>query len=60
MLGSRLRAYSGRFMPNRRAAVPPSAVFVGPEDGLIKSALENLYPAEVELGLREHPAVADA
>ena len=37
-----------------------SIEFVGPKTVLIKSALENVYPAEVERCLREHPAVRDA
>jgi long-chain acyl-CoA synthetase len=34
--------------------------FVGPKTRMIKSAAENIYPAEVEQCLRDHPAVADA
>lgn len=34
--------------------------FVGPKTRMLKSAAENIYPAEVEQCLREHPAVADA
>jgi acyl-CoA synthetase (AMP-forming)/AMP-acid ligase II len=37
-----------------------SLSFVGPMTRLIKSAAENIYPAEVEACLRGHPAVADA
>jgi long-chain acyl-CoA synthetase len=37
-----------------------SLTFVGPKGRLIKSAAENIYPAEVEACLRSHPAVADA
>jgi acyl-CoA synthetase (AMP-forming)/AMP-acid ligase II len=37
-----------------------SLSFVGPKTRLIKSAAENIYPAEVEACLRAHPAVADA
>jgi long-chain acyl-CoA synthetase len=33
--------------------------FVGPKTRMLKSAAENIYPAEVENCLREHPAVAD-
>jgi long-chain acyl-CoA synthetase len=33
--------------------------FVGPKTRMIKSAAENIYPAEVEQCLRAHPAVAD-
>ncbi len=36
-----------------------SLTFVGPKTRLIKSAAENIYPAEVEGALRAHPAVAD-
>ena len=36
-----------------------SLVFVGPKTALIKSAHENIYPAEVETCLRQHSAVAD-
>ncbi|WP_210147993.1 AMP-binding protein [Aromatoleum petrolei] len=36
-----------------------SLVFVGPKTTIIKSAAENVYPAEVENCLRTHPAVAD-
>ncbi|WP_329519942.1 AMP-binding protein [Spirillospora sp. NBC_01491] len=34
--------------------------FIGPRLRMIKSANENIYPAEVERALRTHPAVADA
>jgi long-chain acyl-CoA synthetase len=37
-----------------------SISFVGPMGRLIKSAAENIYPAEVEACLRQHPAVHDA
>lgn len=33
--------------------------FVGPKTTMIKSAVENIYPVEVESCLRTHPAVAD-
>ena len=36
-----------------------SLSFVGPKGRLIKSAAENIYPAEVEACIRSHPAVAD-
>ncbi|MGI5168241.1 AMP-binding protein [Spirillospora sp. CA-253888] len=34
--------------------------FIGPKLRMIKSANENIYPAEVERALKNHPAVADA
>jgi len=34
--------------------------FIGPKTRMLKSAAENIYPAEVEGALRTHPAVADA
>ena len=37
-----------------------SLTFVGPMTRLIKSAAENIYPAEVEACLRSHPGVVDA
>ena len=37
-----------------------SITFVGPMAHLIKSASENIYPAEVEAALASHPAVKDA
>jgi long-chain acyl-CoA synthetase len=37
-----------------------SLSFVGPKMKMIKSGAENIYPAEVEGCLRQHPAVADA
>jgi long-chain acyl-CoA synthetase len=37
-----------------------SLTFVAPKGRLIKSAAENIYPAEVEACLKSHPAVADA
>jgi acyl-CoA synthetase (AMP-forming)/AMP-acid ligase II len=35
-----------------------SITFVGPKARMIKSAAENIYPAEVEAALATHPAVA--
>jgi long-chain acyl-CoA synthetase len=35
-----------------------SITFVGPKARMIKSAAENIYPAEVEAALGSHPAVA--
>jgi long-chain acyl-CoA synthetase len=34
--------------------------FIGPKLRMIKSGVENIYPAEVERALKSHPAVADA
>jgi long-chain acyl-CoA synthetase len=34
--------------------------FLGPMQRMLKSAAENIYPAEVEHALRSHPSVADA
>ena len=36
-----------------------SLVFVGPKTTMIKSGVENIYPAEVEACLRQHQDVAD-
>ena len=36
-----------------------SLVFVGPKTTMIKSGIENIYPAEVEACLRTHDGVAD-
>jgi long-chain acyl-CoA synthetase len=36
-----------------------SLSFIGPKGQLIKSAAENIYPAEVEACIRQHPAVKD-
>ncbi len=36
-----------------------SISFIGPKGRMLKSAAENIYPAEVESCLRTHPAVAD-
>ena len=37
-----------------------SVSFIGPKTQMIKSGVENIYPAEVEGCLKQHPAVADA
>jgi long-chain acyl-CoA synthetase len=42
-----------------RREVDGSITFVGPKTRLIKSAAENIYPAEVEAAIRSHPDVAD-
>ena len=36
-----------------------SIVFVGPKTTMIKSGIENIYPAEVEACLKTHDGVAD-
>ena len=36
-----------------------SLTFIGPKVQMIKSGVENIYPAEVEACIRKHPAVAD-
>jgi len=36
-----------------------SLTFIGPKIQMIKSGVENIYPAEVEACIRRHPAVAD-
>ena len=36
-----------------------SLTFIGPKTRMIKSAAENIYPAEVEGAIRSHPDVAD-
>ena len=36
-----------------------SLTFIGPKTRIVKSAAENIYPAEVEGCIRQHPAVAD-
>jgi long-chain acyl-CoA synthetase len=36
-----------------------SIAFTGPKTTMIKSALENIYPAEIEACLRQHEGVAD-
>lgn len=42
-----------------RFEVDGSITFVGPKTQMIKSGVENIYPAEVEGCLRLHPEVAD-
>jgi acyl-CoA synthetase (AMP-forming)/AMP-acid ligase II len=42
-----------------RREVDGSLTFVGPKTRIIKSAAENIYPAEVEGAIRSHPDVAD-
>ena len=37
-----------------------SLTFIAPKTRIIKSAAENIYPAEVEACIRQHPAVAHA
>lgn len=37
-----------------------SVTFLGPNQDMIKSAMENVYPVEVETALRDHDEVADA
>jgi len=36
-----------------------SLTFIGPKVQMIKSGVENIYPAEVEACIKRHPAVAD-
>ncbi len=43
-----------------RRELDGSVTFVGPKGRLIKSAAENIYPAEVEGCLQRHPAVKEA
>jgi acyl-CoA synthetase (AMP-forming)/AMP-acid ligase II len=43
-----------------RRELDGSISFVGPKGRLIKSAAENIYPAEVEACLQTHPAVREA
>ena len=43
-----------------RRELDGSISFVGPKGRLIKSAAENIYPAEVEACLQSHPAVQEA
>jgi long-chain acyl-CoA synthetase len=42
-----------------RRELDGSLSFIGPKTRMIKSAAENIYPAEVERGLASHPAVAE-
>ncbi|MET0378290.1 MAG: AMP-binding protein [Spongiibacteraceae bacterium] len=42
-----------------RREIDGSFTFIGPKVQMIKSGVENIYPAEVENCLRSHPAVAD-
>jgi long-chain acyl-CoA synthetase len=42
-----------------RRELDGSLTFVGPKTRLIKSAAENIYPAEVEAAIRSHPDIAD-
>jgi acyl-CoA synthetase (AMP-forming)/AMP-acid ligase II len=42
-----------------RREIDGSLSFVGPKMQMIKSGAENIYPAEVEGCLRQHPAVVD-
>lgn len=37
-----------------------SFTFLGPNQEMIKTGMENVYPVEVENTLKEHPAVKDA
>ncbi len=43
-----------------RREVDGSLSFVGPKGRIVKSAAENIYPAEVEAALNAHDAVAEA
>ncbi|MDF1691438.1 MAG: AMP-binding protein [Zhongshania sp.] len=36
-----------------------SIAFVGPKTTMIKSGVENIYPAEIEACIRQHPAIQD-
>jgi long-chain acyl-CoA synthetase len=36
-----------------------SVAFVGPKTTMIKSGVENIYPAEIEACIRQHPAIQD-
>jgi long-chain acyl-CoA synthetase len=37
-----------------------SISFVGPKGRMLKSGVENIYPIEVEQGIRSHPAIRDS
>jgi long-chain acyl-CoA synthetase len=43
-----------------RREVDGSITFIGPKTRIVKSAAENIYPAEVEACLQAHPAVKEA
>jgi long-chain acyl-CoA synthetase len=43
-----------------RRELDGSVTWIGPKTRLIKSAAENIYPAEVEGALQKHPAVQEA
>jgi long-chain acyl-CoA synthetase len=43
-----------------RREVDGSISFIGPNQDMIKTAMENVYPAEVEAVLREHPDLTEA
>jgi acyl-CoA synthetase (AMP-forming)/AMP-acid ligase II len=43
-----------------RREVDGSITFIGPNQDMVKTGMENVYPAEVENVLRDHPAIADA
>ena len=43
-----------------RIEADDTLTFIGPKERMIRSGQENIYPAEVELCLRTHPAIADA
>jgi long-chain acyl-CoA synthetase len=58
---TRQRQYDGWHRTNDlgRREADGSLTFIGPKGQLIKSAAENIYPAEVEACIRQHPAVKD-
>lgn len=43
-----------------RIEADDTLTFIGPKERMIRSGQENIYPAEVELCLRTHPAITDA